>query len=75
LRRLLDEGAPKFICAKAAVAASIEFMLRLQVWELKTGDIVSTGRAHSSPVENLAWAPDEKQLVTYLAREKRMCAY
>ncbi len=50
-------------------------MLRLQVWELKTGDIVSTGRAHSSPVENLAWAPDEKQLVTYLAREKRMCAY
>ena len=38
-----------------------------QVWELKTGDIVSTGRAHSSPVEHLAWAPDEKQLVSRAA--------
>ena len=34
------------------------------MWELKTGDIVSTGRAHSSPVANVSWAPDEKQLVS-----------
>ena len=47
-------------------------MTRWQVWELKTGDIVSTGRAHSSPVEELSWAPDEKQLVR--ACSKRHCA-
>ena len=45
-------------------------MTRRQVWELKTGDIVSVGKAHSSPVESMTWAPDEKQLVSL--RGKRL---
>ena len=66
LRGLLYEGT----CAVCCVPATAACVTLAQVWELKTGDIVSTGRAHSSAVEHLAWAPDEKQLVSL--RGKRL---
>jgi WD40 repeat protein len=66
---VVDEGTEKFTCVRVSpktgrfLAASNTQQL-VKIWDLHTGRVVTVGRAHTSAVHQIAWSPDERQLIS-----------